>query len=572
MYLVRIAYIALDPRTVAPSITSPFPDMNLPIVARLLFLVLLVLPPAFRTAAAQESLRDTLSLSPGLAWGVEAGTWETGVPTTGPGACLIGETCFATVLDDNYAEPVESRLIYYVSFNVPSATRNPRLEFWHWYDFGDGDSGEVQVRTQDGEWQTISPVFTYTGGGVWTRPVLNLVPYAEQDIQLAFLIRSSDAAGTPGPDVRPGWYVDGVQVVSGLTFFDAFEDFESGIQDWSATAGTWQVGAPSVGPAACNSGVSCAGTVLDGFYREPVDTRLVTPPALVLGTASIRFSHWFSFSDGDSGALQYRLLDAAGAPAGDWITLAGPYVNTSSNVWSSPPPVVLPVVEGSIIQIGFYFTATEAGSMAGSDVSAGWYIDDVSINGVGDAVLPVTLTGFEAVADGNDVVLTWRTASERNNAGFYVQQRSGATFKDLDFVAGAGTTDRPRTYSYRVPNPGPGPRQYRLKQVDFDGAFAQSAAVEAVVRLQDAFTLEPAYPNPFNPASTIRFAVREAEPVSVELYNAVGQRVRTLYVATPPADVNVEVQIDGAGLPSGVYFVHLRGEGFLGTRMVTLMK
>jgi Secretion system C-terminal sorting domain len=561
-----------DPRIVAPSITSPFPDMKLPMIARLILAILVVFPSAFHTSAAQTPLRDTLALSPGLAWGVEAGTWETGVPTAGPGACIIEATCFATVLGDNYAEPVESRLIRYVAFNVPVATRNPRLEFWHWYDFGAGDSGEVQVRTQEGDWETISPVYTFTGGGVWTRPSLNLVPYAGQDIQLAFLIRTFDDAGTPGSDVRPGWYVDGVQVVSGLQYFNAFEGFESGIQDWSVTAGTWQLGTPSVGPATCNSGSACAGTVLGGLYHQPVDSRLVTAPALVLGQASIRFNHWFSFSTGDSGSLQYRLLDSAGAPAGDWITLAGPYINTSSNVWSSPPPVFLPVPEGAIVQIGFHFIAAETGATAGSDVAAGWYIDDISFNGIGDAILPVTLTGFDALADGDDVVLTWRTASERNNAGFYIQQRSGSSFKDLAFVPGAGTSDRPRTYTYRVPNPGPGTLQYRLKQVDFDGAFAHSAAIEASVRLREAYTLEPAYPNPFNPESTIRFAVRQAEPVTVELYNAVGQRVRTLYSATPAAEAMEEVRIDGAGLPSGIYFVHLRGEGFLGTRMVTLLK
>lgn len=48
-------------------------------------------------------------------------------------------------------------------------------------------------------------------------------------------------------------------------------------------------------------------------------------------------------------------------------------------------------------------------------------------------VLPVELTAFAARADGNDVVLTWTTASETNNAGFKVQERASGGMGDTRF-------------------------------------------------------------------------------------------------------------------------------------------
>jgi len=42
------------------------------------------------------------------------------------------------------------------------------------------------------------------------------------------------------------------------------------------------------------------------------------------------------------------------------------------------------------------------------------------------------------------------------------------------------------------------------------------------------FTLSPAYPNPFNPTTTIRFALPKLVKVKLEVYNINGQLVNTL--------------------------------------------
>ncbi len=55
--------------------------------------------------------------------------------------------------------------------------------------------------------------------------------------------------------------------------------------------------------------------------------------------------------------------------------------------------------------------------------------------------LPVELTAFEGTLSGNAARLAWATASETNNAGFYVEHSAnGSDFRDVHFAPGHGTT------------------------------------------------------------------------------------------------------------------------------------
>jgi hypothetical protein len=192
------------------------------------------------------------------------------------------------------------------------------------------------------------------------------------------------------------------------------------------------------------------------------------------------------------------------------------------------------------------------------------------------ADLPVELTSFEATVDGQDVILRWRTASETNNAGFDVQMREadGAdkTWYTLTFVEGHGTTELPKAYRHRATTLNPGAHVFRLRQVDFDGTFEYSPEVEVVIGLPGQYVIEPVYPNPFNPEATLRFAVQREQRVEVGLYNLMGQRVKTLFAGTATSGQMQQVAIDGSGLSSGVYLLRVRGERFLETQRVTLVR
>ena len=194
---------------------------------------------------------------------------------------------------------------------------------------------------------------------------------------------------------------------------------------------------------------------------------------------------------------------------------------------------------------------------------------------------PVELSTFGAQAEGRDVLLTWRTESETNNAGFEVQVApadgpdgaADAAFRAVGFVEGRGTTSDPQAYRFRARDLAPGPYRLRLKQLDFDGTSAFSPVVEATVALGGAYVLDPLFPNPAAQGrATVRFGVEDARPVTVALYDAMGRRVRTLYQGTPDAGRLTTTTLRTDGLASGVYFVRLVGDGFQTTRRLTVVR
>ena len=84
--------------------------------------------------------------------------------------------------------------------------------------------------------------------------------------------------------------------------------------------------------------------------------------------------------------------------------------------------------------------------------------------------------------------------------------------------------------------------------------------------------LEAAYPNPFNPEATFRFAAFEQQSVRVDLVDVLGRVVATLFEGEVPAGQMQTVRINGAGLPSGTYAIRLTGETFSDALTVTLLK
>ncbi len=194
------------------------------------------------------------------------------------------------------------------------------------------------------------------------------------------------------------------------------------------------------------------------------------------------------------------------------------------------------------------------------------------------ASLPVELVAFGAQQDGGAVRLHWETASETNNAGFEVQQRSGTatggnTAWDVrGFVAGAGTTLEAQDYSYLLEGVAPGRHTFRLKQVDFDGAFTYSPEIEVAVEVPGTHALSPVYPNPFNPEAGFTLALAQAQTVRVAVYDALGREVRLLHEGAMEADYAYRFRLAGSGLPSGLYLVRAIGEHFAATQRALLLK
>jgi hypothetical protein len=97
-----------------------------------------------------------------------------------------------------------------------------------------------------------------------------------------------------------------------------------------------------------------------------------------------------------------------------------------------------------------------------------------------------------------------------------------------------------------------------------------------VVSLEDetkpeVFALLQNYPNPFNPSTSIQYTIAESSPVTLEVFNMLGQKVAEL-VNTTQAAGKYSVQFDAAGLSSGVYLYQLRAGNYFETRKMMLIK
>ena len=96
------------------------------------------------------------------------------------------------------------------------------------------------------------------------------------------------------------------------------------------------------------------------------------------------------------------------------------------------------------------------------------------------AALPVDLTYCNAEATLGDVRLRWATSSETDSRHFEVEHsRDGVRFSAIGRVASTGGPGVKTEYEYRHGDPAPGTHYYRLRQVDYDGAFTHGPVVTA---------------------------------------------------------------------------------------------
>lgn len=110
-----------------------------------------------------------------------------------------------------------------------------------------------------------------------------------------------------------------------------------------------------------------------------------------------------------------------------------------------------------------------------------------------DLLLPVEFNYFRGRSKGGVIALEWETLTESGNSGFAVERsRDGMSFETIAWVEGNGSTQSVSRYSYLDEEKGNSPVvYYRLKQLDFDGAFEYSDIVAVSRLVQASFVLYP---------------------------------------------------------------------------------
>jgi hypothetical protein len=96
--------------------------------------------------------------------------------------------------------------------------------------------------------------------------------------------------------------------------------------------------------------------------------------------------------------------------------------------------------------------------------------------------------------------------------------------------------------------------------------ISQTASIQPAV-----YSLEAAYPNPFNPSTTLKCGLAQAGQVTLTIYNLNGQKVATLVDGFREAGAH-EITWNAAQMASGIYLCRMQSGNFTAIQKMVLLK
>lgn len=161
-----------------------------------------------------------------------------------------------------------------------------------------------------------------------------------------------------------------------------------------------------------------------------------------------------------------------------------------------------------------------------------------------ETILPVRLSSFTGEKNGPEVQLQWVTAAEINNRGFQIERsQDGSRWVTIGFEPAKQDAALGSTYQFTDTRPLSESSFYRLKQIDFDGAFSYSPLIELAGRTFEKLAI---FPNPIRKGEMLKAS-------KVTRLVIFGQRGEVLFEATDFTDFH-QIPSD---LPSGFYITQL---------------
>ncbi len=206
--------------------------------------------------------------------------------------------------------------------------------------------------------------------------------------------------------------------------------------------------------------------------------------------------------------------------------------------------------------------------------------------------VPVELSSFTATINAqNYVQLTWISQSESNILGYDLYRNDSldlnSALKITTNMIDATNTSEAHTYSYLDQDlEQSGTYYYWLQINEMDGTNSYSSPVSVIFSVEGdegdtpgitfKTRLENAYPNPFNPNTNIRYQLKDAGDVKIDIYNARGQLVRS-FSRTHNAAGYYQINWDGRdssgkAVSSGVYQYKMSSGNYHSTKKMVLKK
>jgi fibronectin-binding autotransporter adhesin len=174
----------------------------------------------------------------------------------------------------------------------------------------------------------------------------------------------------------------------------------------------------------------------------------------------------------------------------------------------------------------------------------------------GSSPLPVTWMYFNGDYVNEEVLLSWKTATELVNDHFEVERSmNGYDFTTIGRVAGKGNSSSPQFYQFTDKHISESKYYYRLRQVDFDGVadFSKTIMVDTGDGNEQRWT---AFPNPVGKDGKLQLsqAILESEkPVNVTVTSSGGQILFNIKGMLPQVNARLENVI--ANMVPGAYML-----------------
>lgn len=204
---------------------------------------------------------------------------------------------------------------------------------------------------------------------------------------------------------------------------------------------------------------------------------------------------------------------------------------------------------------------------------------------------PARIRAFEANHSTDGVHINWTTDAGSENFGFDIYRSDLETgdyqIVNPEFIQTSSAAAAEHEYTFEDTQVEPGQTYYyKLADVDLEGNLTLFGPVAATTvaagvgkGLQNTandYQLQAAYPNPFNGSAMIQYHLPQAGFVRIELFNLLGQKVRTLIAENRTAGTH---QLhwnakDDSGQPvsSGVYFIKMAVNDFKTLQRISYMK
>lgn len=261
-------------------------------------------------------------------------------------------------------------------------------------------------------------------------------------------------------------------------------------------------------------------------------------------------------------------------------------VLTDGTLYNSDSSVLVGNYTLETAPVGFVWVPANNDVVAGDFNAGNNYTYSINFDLVPET-LPVELSSFTVTATTeNFAQLKWITQSETGLAGFYIYRNTVQELNSSIVVSpiiNATNTSMEASYNYVDQEiNGNGTWFYWLQNIDMNGNTAFNGPVRVTIDntttpvIPTVTQLNNIYPNPFKSLTRISYNTAKSQKVSIDVYNVLGQKVRSLIsdhknAGTYHIDWNGK---DRSGRPcsAGIYYIKMSAGEYQSTHKIVIIR